>query len=371
MSKITLQNVTKYYGKQLILDNISLEIKDKELLCITGPSGCGKTTLLRLISGLDTDYKGRILIDDIDCINLIPAERNIAMVFQEYALYPNLRAKDNIVFPLKIKRYSKEKIYEKLHDTVEHIDVEVEKYLNFFPKALSAGHKQRVATGRAIIRDNPNIFLLDEPLSNLDAKIRMNTRTYLKILITELKSTTVYVTADTSEAMAIADRIAVIENGRFVQVDTPYNLYNYPKNIFIANFFGLLGMNFIEGNIRKNEFCFDNFHLSLSSITKENFWARIKEKGNKKEGKVILGIRPEDIIFSKDARENSIKVNTELIQKIPPKAIIRCKYKDLVINVIYFLKNFPEIKKGMSLYLSFPIDKIYFFNYKSSESLLF
>jgi len=370
MAKITLQNITKYYGKQLILDNASLEIKDKELLCITGPSGCGKTTLLRLIAGLDTDYKGKILIDDVDCNNLTPAERNVAMVFQEYALYPNLSAKNNIAFPLRIKRYSKKEIDEKLHDTVEHIDVDVEKYLDFFPKALSAGHRQRVATGRAIIRDNPNIFLLDEPLSNLDAKIRMNTRTYLKMLITELKSTTIYVTADTSEAMAIADRIAVIEEGKFIQVDSPHNIYNFPKNIFVANFFGLLGMNFIEGYIKNSKFCFDNSQMDMSQIIKKDLSALIQEKEAETEEKFILGIRPEDIIFTTDFCKGSIKAEVELIQKIPPKAIIRCNYKDLILNVICFLKNMPDIKAGAPIYLDFERNKIHLFDYKSGNAIL-
>ena len=147
MSSISLQNITKYYGKELILNNVSLDVKDKEFMCITGPSGSGKTTLLRLIAGLDSDYTGKIYMDDIDCENLNPAERNISMVFQEYALYPNLKAKDNISFPLRIKRYSRERVAEKLKSTVKLINIGVEKYLEFFPKELSAGHKQRVATG--------------------------------------------------------------------------------------------------------------------------------------------------------------------------------------------------------------------------------
>ena len=359
MSSISLQNITKYYGKELILNNISLVVKDKEFMCITGPSGSGKTTLLRLIAGLDSDYTGKIYMDDIDCENLNPAERNISMVFQEYALYPNLKAKDNISFPLRIKRYSRERVAEKLKSTVELIDIGVEKYLEFFPKELSSGHKQRVATGRAIVRDNPNVFLLDEPLSNLDAKIRMNTRVYLSRLITELGSTTIYVTSDSSEAMALADRVAVINNGKFVQVDRPYDIYYHPKNMFIADFFGLLGMNFIYGKIREDKFYFDKYSIDISAyiqyIQKDFF-----EKINKEE-KLVLGIRPEDISFSTDRSKNKVEAKVDLIQRFPPKVNIRCRFKDNIINVICFRKNITDIVPGADIYLDFDESKIYLF----------
>lgn len=356
MSKIVLRNITKYYGKQLILDNISLDINDGEFLCITGPSGCGKTTLLKIIAGLDTNHSGKIYFDDTDFTDLSPSERNISMVFQEYALYPHLIAKENIVFPLKLKKYPKEKISQKLKSTVEMIDVGVDKYLDFFPKELSAGHKQRVATGRAIIKDKPRVFLMDEPLSNLDAKIRMDTKTYLKKLVTKLETTTIYVTSDSREAMALADRIAVLNNGRFVQIDSPYDIYYYPKNIFVADFFGTLGMNFINGIVKNQKFYFDDYAIDIQNYTNK---ATLKELC--KEPELVLGIRPENINFSIKPLEAGIKAKVDLIQRFPPKANIRCKFRNYVINVICFIEDLVEIYQSMDIYLDFDKSKIILF----------
>lgn len=362
MSKIVLRNITKYYGKQLILDNISLDISDGEFICITGPSGCGKTTLLRIIAGLDTDHSGKIYFDDVDFTNLSPSERNISMVFQNYALYPNLIARENIAFPFRLKKYPEEKVSQKLKSTVKMIDIGVERYLDFFPKELSAGHKQRVATGRAIIRDNPRVFLMDEPLSNLDVKIRMNTKTYLKKLVTQLKATTIYVTSDSSEAMALADRIAVLNNGRFVQVDSPYDIYYCPKNMFVADFFGTLGMNFIYGIVKDQKFYFDDYAINI-----EHYANKTISKVLVKEPELVLGIRPENINFSIKPSETGIKVKVDLIQKFPPKANIRCKFKNYIINVISFIKDLVEIYQGMDIYLDFDKSKIILFYLHNGE----
>ena len=364
MSNISIRNVTKYYGEELILDNISIDIKDKEFLCVSGPSGGGKTTLLRIVAGLDTDYTGKIYIDNVDCRELSPADRNISMVFQEYALYPNLIAKSNISFPLRIKKYSRQRVAEKLKSTVELIDIGVEKYLDFFPKELSEGHKQRVATGRAIIKDNPSVFLLDEPLSNLDAKLRMNTRTYLKKLVTEIKSTTIYVTSDSSEAMALADRIAVLNNGKFVQVDRPYDIYYNPKSMFVADFFGFLGMNFIHGNVREDKFYFDKYNVEIPSYIKKDVLRKLG-----KEEKLVLGIRPEDINFSTSRDKNRVEAKVDLIQKFPPKANIRCRFKDDIINVICFIRNLTDITPEMNVYLGFDKNKVHLF-YPGSGDLV-
>lgn len=361
MARISIKNVTKYYGKDLILNNISLDIKDKEFFCITGPSGGGKTTLLKIVAGLDTNHTGRVCMDDVDITYLSPVERNIAMVFQEYALYPNLMAKENILFPLRIKKYSNERVTKKLKSTVEQIDIGIEKYLNFYPKELSAGHKQRVATGRAIIRDNPNVFLLDEPLSNLDAKIRMNTRTYLKRLVTEIKSTTIYVTSDSSEAMALADRIAVLDKGGFIQIDRPFDIYFHPKNMLVADFFGILGMNFIRGKIKYNKFIFDKCRFNIPScINKDTIKEIAKEE-------LVLGIRPEDVGFSTVYAKNKIMAKVDLIQKFPPRVNIRCKVNGSIINVVNFIKNTGTIITGMNLYLDFDKSKTHLFYLDSGD----
>lgn len=361
MARISIKNVTKYYGKDLILNNIYLDIKDKEFFCITGPSGGGKTTLLKIVAGLDTNHTGRVYMDDIDITYLSPVERNIAMVFQEYALYPNLMAKENISFPLRIKKYSNERVAQKLKSTVEQIDIGIERYLNFYPKELSAGHKQRVATGRAIIRDNPNVFLLDEPLSNLDAKIRMNTRTYLKRLVTEIKSTTIYVTSDSSEAMALADRVAVLDKGGFIQIDSPFDIYFHPKNILVADFFGILGMNFIRGKIKDNKFIFDKCRFDIPScINKDTIKEIAKEE-------LVLGIRPEDVGFSTVYTKNKVMAKVDLIQKFPPRANIRCQVNGSIINVVNFIKNTGSIIPGMNLYLDFAKSKTHLFYLNSGD----
>jgi len=364
MSKITLENITKYYGENLILDNISLEISDGEFFCITGPSGCGKTTLLRIIAGLDNNHSGKVYFDDIDYTDLSPSERNISMVFQDFALYPSMIARDNISFPLRLKKYPNEIISRKLKSTVDMIDLEVENYLDMFPKELSAGHRQRVATGRAIIKDKPRAILMDEPLSNLDARIRMNTKTYLKKLVITLDTTTIYVTSDSSEAMALADRIAILNNRRFEQIDAPYNIYYLPKNMFIADFFGIMGINFIKGTIKDNEFYFSNYRVDINDYADKAIMDKIL-----REPEIILGIRPEDISFSTNPSDYSIKAKVDLIQMFPPKANIRCRIENFFINVICPSKDIEGIQKNRDIYLEFNKNKILLF-YPHNKKLI-
>ncbi len=364
MANISLRNITKYYGNNLILDKISLDIKDCEFFCITGPSGCGKTTLLRIIAGLDNDYDGKVFFDGEDATELSSAERNIAMVFQDYALYPNMVARDNIVFPLRIRKYTQERLSTKLDTTVKQIDIGVDKYLDYLPRQLSAGHQQRVATGRAIIRDDPKVFLLDEPLTNLDAKMRMNTRTYLKKLVTDIKSTTIYVTADSSEALALADRLAVLDRGRFVQVDRPFDMYFHPKTTLVADFFGVLGMNFLKGMVKDGKFIYEEKKLKVpSALDKET----IDDLNGKK---AILGIRPEDVTFSKEASRESIKVEVQLIQTFPPKENMVCTFKGRTINVVTFIKNARGIKPGDNIYLSITGSNTHLFDPESREVII-
>lgn len=364
MSKITLQNITKRYNKNLILDNISLKINDGEFLCITGPSGCGKTTLLRIIAGLDNKHSGKIYFNDIDYTDLSPSARNISMVFQDFALYPYMIARDNIAFPLRLKKYSREKISQKLKSTVDKIDIGVENYLDMFPAELSAGHRQRVATGRAIIRDMPGVILMDEPLSNLDAKIRMNTKTYLKKLVTTLETTTIYVTSDSSEAMALADRVAILNNGKFEQVDTPHNIYYRPENMFIADFFGTMGINFIRGTVKNDKFYFGNYKVGINSYADKAAMNKISG-----EPEIILGIRPEDIAFSTRFSKTGIKAKVGLVQTFPPKANIRCRIGSLIINVMCPSKDLGGIQKDADIFLDFNKDKILLF-YLHNEELI-
>jgi multiple sugar transport system ATP-binding protein len=355
MADISLRSITKSFGKTTILKNISLDIKDGEFFCITGPSGSGKTTLLRIIAGLDNDFEGDIFFNGKNITSHSPSERNIAMVFQDYALYPNMIARENLSFPLRIKNYSRDNMIKKVDQTVKQIDIRVDKYLDLFPKQLSAGHKQRVATGRAIIRDSPNAFLLDEPISNLDAKIKMNTRKYLKRLITDIRSTTIYVTSDSSEALALADRVAVLNNTRFLQVDRPYDMYFNPKNSFVADFFGVLGMNFIRGNIHKDSFLFNGKRIDLPAYI-DNYIGRLEGK------EVLLGIRPEEVCFFKGPGANRIESTVELIQNLPPKVNMVCKIGPIELNIISFIKNIKGIKKGSIIYIYIDRKKTYLFD---------
>jgi multiple sugar transport system ATP-binding protein len=243
MANVVLENISKKYGETLVVDNQSLEIKDKEFLILVGPSGCGKSTTLRMIAGLEEISEGNIYIDGRIVNDVQPKDRDIAMVFQNYALYPHMKIYDNLAFALKLRKYSKAEIDERVKVAAKMLSIE--EYLNRKPAQLSGGQRQRVALGRAIVRE-PKVFLMDEPLSNLDAKLRVQMRTEIKMLHERLKATMIYVTHDQTEAMTMGDRLAVMKDGIFQQVDTPLELYNRPVNKFVAGFIGSPHMNFVE-----------------------------------------------------------------------------------------------------------------------------
>ena len=245
MATVTFDNATRLYPgtEKPAVDKLNLDIADGEFLVLVGPSGCGKSTSLRMLAGLEDVNSGRILIGDRDVTDVPPKDRDIAMVFQNYALYPHMTVADNMGFALKIAGVSKEERAERVREAAKLLDLEP--YLDRKPKALSGGQRQRVAMGRAIVR-NPQVFLMDEPLSNLDAKLRVQTRTQIASLTRRLGVTTVYVTHDQVEAMTMGDRVAVLKDGLLMQVDTPRNLYDKPKNVFVAGFIGSPAMNLLE-----------------------------------------------------------------------------------------------------------------------------
>ncbi|MEX2604222.1 MAG: ATP-binding cassette domain-containing protein, partial [Gracilimonas sp.] len=249
MASIELKNVSKNFGENKVVNNVSLTVSDGEFLALVGPSGCGKSTLLRMISGLETIDKGSIIIDDLEVNNISPKNRDIAMVFQNYALYPHMSVYDNLAFGLKMKGVNKEQIDTLVNSTADLLDIS--ELLDRKPKQLSGGQKQRIAVGRAIVR-NPKAFLFDEPLSNLDAKLRVKMRTDLLKLHKTQNATSVYVTHDQVEAMTMADRIAIINEGVVQQIDTPIQVYSNPKNLFVASFIGSPSMNFLGGRIQMN-----------------------------------------------------------------------------------------------------------------------
>ncbi len=246
MAVVELKNVSKIYSDNLkSVNDVSLTINDKEFVVLVGPSGCGKSTTLRMIAGLEEITEGQIYIDGKLVNDISPKDRNIAMVFQNYALYPHMTVYDNMAFGLKLRKFSKEEIKQRVSEAAKILGLE--EYLNRKPKALSGGQRQRVAVGRAIVR-KPKVFLFDEPLSNLDAKLRVQMRTEISKLHKRLDATMIYVTHDQIEAMTMGDRIVIMEGGIVNQVDTPLNLYNKPINRFVAGFIGSPAMNFIDGD---------------------------------------------------------------------------------------------------------------------------
>ena len=281
MAVVKLENVSKSWGDFKAVDDFNLTIEDEEFLVLLGPSGCGKTTTMRMIAGLEELSSGTIKIDDIIVNDLEPKDRDVSMVFQSYGLYPNMSVFENIRFPLKIRKIKKS-LHEKLVMRAVKM-VELEKFLKRKPAELSGGQKQRVALARALVR-NPNIFLMDEPLSNLDAKLRVSTRAQIKHLQNKLKITTIYVTHDQVEAMTLADRVVVMNNGKIQQIGSPKEIYNRPFNTFVASFIGSPPMNLVPISIRNK-----------TSISQDLKFSKI----NIKDGKYTLGFRAEDASIEK------------------------------------------------------------------------
>ena len=246
MGNVVLDKVVKIYDKNRVIDDVSFEVKDKEFVVLVGASGCGKSTLLRMIAGLENITSGTISIDGKVVNDVSPKDRDIAFVFQSYALYPHMNVKENISFGLKMRGEKKDVIEQKVKEACEILDLT--EYIDRYPRELSGGQRQRVALGRAIVR-NPKVFLMDEPLSNLDAKLRVQMRTEIKKLHKKLNATFIYVTHDQTEALTMGDRICVLNEGKIQQFDTPENVYNHPANTFVAGFIGTLPMNFLDGSL--------------------------------------------------------------------------------------------------------------------------
>jgi multiple sugar transport system ATP-binding protein len=291
MAKVTFNHVYKKYNEHLVVNDFHLDIQDKEFLVLVGPSGCGKSTTLRMIAGLEEISQGDLYIGDRRVNDVPPKHRDIAMVFQNYALYPHMSIYDNMAFSLKLMKYSKKEIDERVKEAADKLDIR--HLLDRKPKALSGGQRQRVALGRAIVRE-PQVFLMDEPLSNLDAKLRVQMRTEIAKLHKKIQTTVVYVTHDQTEALTMGDRIVVMKDGVIQQVDTPSAIYENPANRFVAGFIGSPAMNFIEGTLMEEEqnvyFVTHNGKVSIY----QGMAATLRERGY--VGKeVILGIRPEAI----------------------------------------------------------------------------
>jgi len=306
---ITLQNLTKSFGAATVVDNLSLEINDGEFVVLLGPSGCGKTTTLRMLAGLEEATSGEIFIDGEVVNSLPPQRRDVAMVFQSYALYPHMTVAENIGYPLRIRKLRKDQIASQVQETATML--EIESLLARKPRDLSGGERQRVALARAIVR-HPRAFLMDEPLSNLDARLRLQMRGELKHLQHELGTTTVYVTHDQAEAMTLGHRVALMKRGKLHQFDTPLSIYNHPANRFVAEFVGSPSMNFLNGEVdlRAGTFSAAVVGFTLNEAQLATFNASGADR------RVTLGIRPEHIRVSSNQRDGWLQATvyvTELM----------------------------------------------------------
>ena len=327
MGAIDIKSAGKIYPNGTrALEDVSITINDGEFVVLVGPSGCGKTTLLRMVAGLEDITEGEIAIGDKTVNEVAPKDRDIAMVFQNYALYPHMSVYDNMAFSLKLRKLPKDEIEQKVKDAAKTL--EISELLERKPKALSGGQRQRVAMGRAIVR-NPQAFLMDEPLSNLDAKLRVQMRAELGQLHTQLQTTTLYVTHDQVEAMTMGDRVAVIRKGELQQINTPREIYSNPKNIFVAGFIGSPSMNFVYAKIKSKddvmELTFGDNQIRYKDQKKE----KLKSFENKE---IILGIRPEafeDGYFANEADySESMKVKVSLLEQLGSDSYVHF-YKDI------------------------------------------
>ncbi len=314
MAEVKLENVSKVYdGKVTAVRDVNVTINDKEFVVLVGPSGCGKSTVLRMIAGLEEISGGTVTIGDRVVNDVPPKDRDIAMVFQNYALYPHMTVYENLAFGLKLRKYSKPEIDQRVREAAKILGIE--SYLDRKPKALSGGQRQRVALGRAIVRQ-PKVFLFDEPLSNLDANLRVQMRTEISRLHHRLQTTMIYVTHDQIEAMSMGDRIVVMRDGVVQQVDTPLTIYHHPINKFVAGFIGSPTMNFISGQLQRNgtmSFRQDgvNLELPLAPAIAD----RLKDVA---AGPVTLGIRPEHIHMHRPADAGAVTPITAMIEVVEP-----------------------------------------------------
>ena len=347
MKTLKIEDLSKNFGSTEVLRKINLEIDEGNFLVLLGPSGCGKSTLLNIIAGLETINEGNVFIDDYNVSKVEPKDRNIAMVFQSYALYPSMNVRENMIFGLKQAKTSKEKIEQQLEKVSKFL--QVDQLLERKPSQLSGGQRQRVAIGRALVRE-PRIFLFDEPLSNLDAKLRVEMRREIKKLHQQLKTTVVYVTHDQTEAMSLGTRIAIMNHGVIQQNDTPENIYNKPSNTFVADFIGSPSMNLIKGSLKESsgEISFtasgSNFEIPVKGY-------EFKDKSNLNNKEVFFGIRPEHIFFKKfNESDFEINLRADLSEYIGHEQIMTFDYANQEI-----LAKFPstikiELAKETKLY---------------------
>lgn len=361
MSSLTLKNVKKEYDKGVVsVQDFNLEIRDKEFLVLVGPSGCGKSTTLRMIAGLEDITEGDLYIGDKRVNDVSPKDRGIAMVFQNYALYPHMNVYDNMAFSLKLSKMKKADIKTRVENAANILGLQ--DYLTRKPKALSGGQRQRVALGRAIVRD-ADVFLMDEPLSNLDAKLRVQMRTEIQKLHRRLQTTTVYVTHDQTEAMTMATRLVVMKDGFIQQVGSPKEVYDEPDNIFVGGFIGSPAMNFLNGRLEGDRFVMGEVSVRVP----DNKLKMLRDQDY--DGKeLVLGVRPEDIhdepIFLDHSPDTKIRADIEVAELMGAEIMLYSSVdnQDFVARVDARF----SVQAGETIDMAFDMNKVHFFD-KDSE----
>jgi multiple sugar transport system ATP-binding protein len=357
MAELRLEHVYKIYDNNVTaVKDFNLHIKDKEFIVFVGPSGCGKSTTLRMIAGLEEISKGDLYIDGKRMNDVPPKDRDIAMVFQNYALYPHMNVYDNMAFGLKLRKFPKDEIDRRVKEAARILGLEP--YLDRKPKALSGGQRQRVALGRAIVRD-AKVFLMDEPLSNLDAKLRVQMRAEISKLHQRLQTTTIYVTHDQTEAMTMATRLVVMKDGVIQQVGAPKEVYEKPENVFVAGFIGSPAMNFFKGILTDGAFKIGQVSIAIP----EGKMKVLREQGyvNKE---VILGIRPEDIhdepVFIESSQGTKIKATIEVAELMGAESMIYSQIEGQ--EFIARVDSRSDLKPGQNIELSLDMNKAHFFD---------
>ena len=349
MATIKLENLIKTYGDVEVLHDLNGDIEDGEFVVVVGPSGCGKSTLLRMIAGLEKITSGEISIGNKIVNDLEPADRDIAMVFQNYALYPHMSVRQNMGYGLKIRKIEKQEIERRVHEAAEILGIN--EYLDRKPRQLSGGQRQRVAMGRAIVRD-PQVFLFDEPLSNLDAKLRVQMRLEIRKLQKRLNVTSIYVTHDQVEAMTLGDRLMVLNDGVVEQFGTPIELYDNPSTIFVAGFIGSPSMNFIPAECTEK-----NISLCNGKKIKKNI---------KFKGKILIGIRPEHL---EEDKKGNIKIVIQMVEQLGSNSLLHGILEDTNIEIVASLSGHITAKAGSIVSFSAKEPNIHVFNPETEKRL--
>jgi multiple sugar transport system ATP-binding protein len=350
VAQIRLEGVSKVFDKTVAVDNVELHIADGEFMVLLGPSGCGKTTLLRLLAGLEYPNGGRVRIGDADVTDLPPRKRDLAMVFQSYAVFPHLNVFDNIGFGLRMRKVDRARVRERVERAAEL--VELGDFLGRYPAQLSGGQRQRVAVARAIVME-PAVLLMDEPLSNLDALLRLTFRAQLKQLVADLKTTTIYVTHDQVEALSLGDRIAVMNQGRVIQCDTPGTVYGEPASRFVGAFIGNPPMNFLTGHVHRNG--------GRPSVTVADHTLEVADRfDDEQDGEVLVGIRAENIRTEVEPFPDALQARTRVVEPLGSHLLITADVGEQPIKITT-PADFPA-HPNRELWLRFDPDKVRMFH---------